>query len=175
MSGIDVAEQVSLPGNLIDASEICRRNPGGGGWLLDHVSLTVPPGAKLGLMGPSGSGKTLLLRALALLDPVDAGEIRFEGQPIERRRIPYYRSQVIYLHQSPRLLADVVEQALRRPFELSLHRQRRFNPERILTYLQALGSKPSFLKKPVRELSGGEIQMVALMRDSTRSMYLVAR
>ncbi|MDA1013774.1 MAG: DUF3386 family protein [Planctomycetota bacterium] len=45
--------------------------------LLDDVSLTIAAGERLAIVGPTGSGKTLLLRALALLDPIDSGEIRW--------------------------------------------------------------------------------------------------
>ena len=34
------------------------------------------------ILGPSGSGKSTLLRCLALLEPVDAGEVRLEGRRV---------------------------------------------------------------------------------------------
>jgi putative ABC transport system ATP-binding protein len=148
----------------IEALGIARQHPDGPGWLLDHVSLEFRQGSSISITGPSGSGKTLLLRALALLDPLDAGEIRFEGRPIDRNRIPYYRSQVLYLHQRPMLLANQVETALRRPFTLSAHRNRSFRPERILQMLRRLGRDETFLRKPAADLSGGETQLVALLR-----------
>ena len=36
------------------------------------------------IIGPSGSGKSTLLRCLALLEPVDAGEVELEGDAAER-------------------------------------------------------------------------------------------
>jgi len=42
---------------------------------LDGVDISVQPGRISVLIGPSGSGKTTLVRALALLDPPDKGEI----------------------------------------------------------------------------------------------------
>jgi len=148
----------------IEARNLARRNPDGGGWLLDHASLSVPPGARIAVSGPSGSGKTLLLRALAMLDPVDEGEVLFEGRPVPRERIPEFRRQVVYLHQRPALLGARVEAALRRPFALKVHRGRSFDRPRILRMLGRLGRDASFLGKPVGELSGGESQLVALLR-----------
>jgi putative ABC transport system ATP-binding protein len=148
----------------IEALRIARQHPEGDGWLLDDVSLAVPAGSSLSISGPSGSGKTLLLRALAMLDPLDAGEIRFEGRPIESRRIPLYRSRVVYLHQRPMLLENRVEAALRRPYTLKIHRGRSFPKEHIVEMLQRLGRDEAFLNKPVGELSGGESQLVALLR-----------
>jgi len=148
----------------IEALGLARRNPDGGGWLLDHVSLRVAPGARIAVSGPSGSGKTLLLRALAMLDPIDEGELLFEGRPVPRERIPDYRRRVIYLHQRPALIEARVEAALRRPFALGVHRGRSFDRRRIVRMLEYLGRDEGFLGKPVADLSGGESQLVALLR-----------
>lgn len=44
---------------------------------LDGVSLAVTRSEIVGILGPSGAGKTTLLRALALLEPLDAGQVLF--------------------------------------------------------------------------------------------------
>ncbi len=148
----------------LEARNLSRRHPNGQGWLLDEVSLAIESGSRTSISGPSGSGKTLLLRALARLDPFDDGEVRFEGRRIAREAIPEYRSSVVYLHQRPALLASRVEEALRRPFLLNVHHRRSFSRERIARLLEGLGRDESFLAKPVEELSGGESQLVALLR-----------
>ncbi len=62
------------------------------------------------LRGDSGSGKTLLLRALADLDPVDAGRLRLDGEDREGMAATAWRRQVMYLHQgAPVLPGDVRE------------------------------------------------------------------
>jgi len=43
--------------------------------VLDQVSLTVGPRARIGLVGPNGVGKTTLLRLLARLDAPDTGSV----------------------------------------------------------------------------------------------------
>jgi len=150
--------------SLVEARGLARRNPGADGWLLDHVSLRVPRGSRIAISGPSGSGKTLLLRALAMLDAVDEGELLLEGRPILRPQIPDYRRRVIYLHQRPALIETRVEAALRRPFALGVHRGRSFDRGRIVRMLEHLGRHAGFLGKPVGDLSGGESQLVALLR-----------
>jgi ATPase subunit of ABC transporter with duplicated ATPase domains len=43
--------------------------------VLDHVSLVVAPGDRIGIIGPNGIGKSTLLRVLAGLEAPDRGEI----------------------------------------------------------------------------------------------------
>jgi putative ABC transport system ATP-binding protein len=73
-----------------------------------HFGVTlVNAGDRLGVLGPSGAGKTVLLRAMALLDPMDAGTIFYQGEVVVGDEVPRYRSQVIYLnddHQFVRAL-----------------------------------------------------------------------
>jgi ATPase subunit of ABC transporter with duplicated ATPase domains len=47
--------------------------------VLDHVSLVVAPGDRIGIVGPNGIGKSTLLRVLAGLEQPDAGTIVRSG------------------------------------------------------------------------------------------------
>lgn len=49
---------------------------------MHDVSLTVPDGTVVAVLGPSGSGKSTLLRAIAGLEPPDAGSISWNGEPL---------------------------------------------------------------------------------------------
>lgn len=149
---------------LVEARDVGRRHPDGQGWLLEQVSLRLSPGDRLALSGPSGSGKTLLLRALTLLDPVDRGEVLWLDQPVHGLRVTEFRSQVIYLHQRPAFLEDEVEASIRAPFALRVNRARRYDRQQVVAWLGQLGRDPSFLAKPMRNLSGGEMQITALVR-----------
>jgi putative ABC transport system ATP-binding protein len=146
------------------ADDLCRRNPSSEGWLLRGASLEIDPGDRLAIIGPSGAGKTVLLRAIAVLDPVDKGTICFRGRVIAGEAIPWYRSKVVYLHQRPALLDGSVENNLKHPYSLKVHRTRRFDRKRIVGLLAGLGRDASFLDKSSRDLSGGESQIVALLR-----------
>src|ERR1700751_713166 len=53
---------------------------------LENASIALFPGSTLALVGKSGSGKSTLGRCLALLEPPDACEIRFEGVNVTRLR-----------------------------------------------------------------------------------------
>jgi putative ABC transport system ATP-binding protein len=152
------------PPSLLEARQLGRRHPNGQTWLLEDLSLELSAGDRLVVAGPSGAGKTLLLRALALLDPLDHGEVCWQGKAIHRDRVPAYRAQTVYLHQRPALAAETVEGALRQPFSLRVHQARAFDRQWIVDQLQALGRDAAFLDKRVRDLSGGEGQITALLR-----------
>ena len=51
--------------------------------VLDGVDLTVERGSATVIAGPSGSGKSTMLRCINGLEPVDAGEVRFDGDAID--------------------------------------------------------------------------------------------
>jgi len=154
----------SLNSALLEARHVARRHPDGESWLLEDVSLRIEPGTQVLLAGPSGSGKTLLLRAMALLDPIDQGQVLWQGEAVGAEAIPGFRASAIYLHQRPSLLEEDVEAALKRPFSLATHRQRRFDRDAVVGWLEPLGRDASLLEKRCTDLSGGEREIVALVR-----------
>jgi putative ABC transport system ATP-binding protein len=101
---------------------------------------------------------------LALLDAIDSGQVLWHGQPIRNQDVPGFRRRVIYFHQRPSILADTVEAALRQPLALAIHRGRKFDKPWIVERLAALGRDEKFLEQKVGNLSGGEMQITALLR-----------
>lgn len=140
------------------------RRLGGERALLDDVSLSIRGGDRIAIVGPTGSGKTLLLRSLAKLDLLDAGDIQWQGTPVRGNDVPRFRSQVIYLHQRPTLIEGAVEDNLRQPYSLRVHQDKQFNRERVVGLLLSLGRDDSFLLNQQRDLSGGESQLTCLLR-----------
>lgn len=148
---------------LLEARAVCRNGPNSRP-LLDGVSLRLAAGDRVGIVGPTGAGKSLLLRALARLDPIDAGEILWQGQPIHGWDVPKFRARVTYLRQQPALLSGTVEDNLRLPFSLRVHGDRVFDHQRVAKWLTEVGRDESFLAKSGGELSGGEAQLAAMLR-----------
>ena len=147
---------------MLSADAIGRRGEDGER-LLSGLSLELPAGSRVAIQGPTGAGKTLLLRSLALLDPVEEGEVRWGGSPIEDCDVPEFRRRVLYLAQRPALFEGTVEDNLRIPYSLR-HTEGRFDRQAAVERLAILGREASFLSRRQGRLSGGEAQLVALVR-----------
>jgi D-xylose transport system ATP-binding protein len=136
---------------------------------VDDVSCELYPGEVVGLLGHNGAGKTTLIKMLAGVYPDDGGTIRVRGQPVKfttPRDAQRAGIETIYQHLA---LADNIDAAgnlfLGRELRtrwgtLDTHRMaheagkiiRRINPSFTQTHL------------PVRALSGGQRQTVAIAR-----------
>ena len=55
--------------------------------VLRGVSFGIARGEVKAILGPSGSGKSTLLRCLALLEPIEAGEVHLDGRRVGVRRV----------------------------------------------------------------------------------------
>ena len=131
---------------------------------VDGVSLGMKAGDIGVLIGPSGCGKTTLLRAVAGLEPAQAGEILISGQRVEGQgvHVPAERRQVGMVFQDyalfPHLdVAHNVGFGLRRAVSGA---DRRARVAEVLALVGLAGSE----KRMPHELSGGQQQRVALAR-----------
>lgn len=63
---------------IIDIDRVTKRY--GSHTVLQDLCFSVRPGEKLALIGPSGSGKTTILRTLMMLETIESGTIRIDGE-----------------------------------------------------------------------------------------------
>lgn len=131
------------------------------GWILRHHSLSLSPGQRLGLYGPSGYGKTTLAKLLAgYLSPTE-GRITLDDKPLPTRG--YHPVQLIF--QSPELAVNPrwrIHQILSEAGE----------PES--EQLQLLSIDRSWFNRWPHELSGGELQRIAVARAlGSQTRYLI--
>lgn len=118
--------------------------------LMNHVSLTISDGDRIGVVGKNGSGKSTFLKLLAGLEKPDDGSISVQRN-----------MSVAYLPQTPQLREDatITEAALQylpaRPGEDPASAA--YEAQTILTQL-GFGD----LQQPVSQLSGGQRMRVAL-------------
>lgn len=152
-----------MPEPILEARSLGRQSDDKN-WLVRDVNLSIHEAARIGIVGSSGSGKSVLLRALAALDAIQAGELLFGGRSVHGSEIPRYRTRVAYQHQSATLFDGTVESNLRRPFDLAAYRGSEFNRERVMAWLKILNRDEAFLEKDQQNLSGGERQIVAVLR-----------
>ncbi len=141
-----------------------RRYADDGARLLDGVSISLAPGDRVALCGPSGGGKSLLLRALVLLDPVDDGCVEWQGSTPQGDLVPAFRRQVLYLQQRPMVTEAEVAAQLELPWTFKSAGGRPFERERALSLLGRAGRGAEFLGQAGANLSGGEAQLLAMVR-----------
>ena len=75
---------------------------------VSRIDLTLPHGSFTVVTGRIGAGKSTLLRVLLGLLPMDAGEVRWNGQLIEERDNFFVPPRAAYTGQVPRLFSDTL-------------------------------------------------------------------
>ncbi len=119
---------------------------------VDGVSFQVAPGQCFGLLGPNGAGKTTTLEMLEGIIAPSSGEIRYRGQPRDRR----FREQIGIQFQSTALQDFLTVRESLRLFA-SLYR-RHVDLEELVDRCDL---RP-FLDRDNRKLSGGQRQRLLL-------------
>jgi peptide/nickel transport system ATP-binding protein len=137
---------------------------------VDDISFTVLKGETLGVVGESGCGKSTLARLLMQLQPRDAGELIFDGDPVggthglslrDLRRNLQMVFQDSYSSLNPRL--PVEESIAYAPRVHGIDRAQAKRTAREL--LQRVGLRPEYFGgRYPHELSGGQKQRVNIAR-----------
>jgi multiple sugar transport system ATP-binding protein len=155
----------------------------GGVAALNDISLEVAPGEFVSIIGPSGCGKSILLRSIAGLEKVDAGQILIGGRNVgglkaSAREVAFvFQSYALYPHMTCRenLAAPLTMQLLsafgRMPLLHRLSpaacRARAAIARRVARIAAQLQIQNDLDRRPAA-LSGGQRQRVALGRALIR-------
>lgn len=134
--------------------------------VLDEVSLTVNAGEVIVILGPSGCGKSTLLRTLNGLEPIQGGDIRFDGDRLDastdwqrlRQRIGMvFQSYHLFGHMS------VIDNLLLGPLKVQKREraEAQAQAEALLARVGLLDKRDAF----PRQLSGGQQQRIAIVRS----------
>jgi D-xylose transport system ATP-binding protein len=141
----------------------------GGVHAVEKVSIDLYPGEVVGLVGGNGAGKSTLMRVLSGAQPADAGEILVDGRP----------AHIANPADAQRLGIETIYQTLaladnqHAPANVFLGRELTtrtgaLNDSAMETATRAVLGRlnPSFksFKRPVKSLSGGQRQAVAIAR-----------
>jgi iron(III) transport system ATP-binding protein len=147
---------------------ISKLFPGGRKPAVDNVVFTVAAGEIVVLLGPSGCGKTTTLRCVAGLEHPTSGRIRIGGQvysdpqsgvlvpPRSRNLGMVFQSYAVWPHMT-------VRQNITYP--LKSRRMSRAETERRVAEALRLVDLSEYADRPVTQLSGGQMQRVALARS----------
>lgn len=128
---------------------------------VDDVNLDLPEGDVLAVLGPSGSGKSTLLRAVAGLEVLSAGSVRYDGQDLTG--VPTHRRGFALMFQDGQLFPHLsVARNVGYPLRLR-HRPAGEVTRRVTELLELVGL-PDLGDRSTDTLSGGERQRVALAR-----------
>jgi branched-chain amino acid transport system ATP-binding protein len=132
--------------------------------VLWDVSLTVGEGELVCLLGGNASGKSTTIKTIiGLVHPV-AGEILWDGRPIQRRTpAEVVRAGIAPVLESRRIFPDLTvhENLLMGAYTRGDADGVRTDLERVLTLFPVLGERR---RQPGGALSGGEQQMLAMGR-----------
>jgi glutamate transport system ATP-binding protein len=153
-----------VDGLLVELAQV--RKSFGDNVVLDGIDLSVERGAAIVIAGPSGSGKSTLLRCINGLEPVNGGEVRFEGAPIgsSGKALSRLRAEIGMVFQQFNLFPHMTvrDNIVLGPVKakgLSQEEGRR----RARELLERVGIPEKELEYPA-DLSGGQQQRVAIAR-----------
>ncbi len=90
--------------SIRDASVVIDEKP-----VLEHITIDIPYGKKLGIVGGTGSGKSVLLKSLVRIHDVNDGSITVNGTDVKEYRLKALRSLYSYVFQDVFLFSNTVE------------------------------------------------------------------
>jgi peptide/nickel transport system ATP-binding protein len=137
---------------------------------VSKVNLFIREGEVVGLVGESGSGKTTLARLVVGLEKRDGGRVLFEGQELDVRQMQNgvsRRVQLIFQDPGEALSTRMtVRELVQEPLDIQRIGSRQERKKRVEEALEAvsLPNTAEFLSRRTHELSGGQLQRIAIAR-----------
>ena len=138
--------------------------------VLFDVSFSVAPGEVFALLGPNGAGKTTAMRSILALTRPKRGRVRFDGMDVTRWPTHRIAKAGVGWVPDDRRLCPTLTVAK----NLSIAQKRtRFRPWSIKETCEIFSPLEHLMHREAENLSGGEMQMVAISRALLGSPGLV--
>lgn len=131
--------------------------------LAGPIDFELAAGEVVQVSGSSGSGKTTLLRCVACLEARAEGEIHFREISVQGAFVPSYRSQVVYVPQTPPRFQLQVEESLRLAYRFQKG-EASFESERARQMCRDLLLPNDIFERSLPRVSGGEAQRLGIVR-----------
>ena len=138
--------------------------------VLFDVSLQVGPGEVVALLGPNGAGKTTTLRSILGLTPPRKGAIAFDGKDITRTPTHEIAKAGLGWVPDDRRIFPTLTVARNLAIARKQTRFRQWNEKECFEIFSAM---EYLMERECENLSGGEMQMVAISRALLGSPGLV--
>ena len=134
------------------------------------VSLNVGEGEVVGLLGANGAGKTTTLRSILGLTPANIGRIEFDGVEVTREAThKITRAGIGWVPDDRRIFPSLTVAR-----NLSIAKKRtRFRQWSIDEVFEIFSALEYLMERECENLSGGEMQMIAISRALLGSPGLV--
>ena len=162
---------------LLSVENVSKRF--GGTQASSNLSLDLYPGEVLALAGDNGAGKSTLIKMISGVYQPDSGQIKYQGKTISHQSPHQVRDLGIETIYQDLALADNLDvginiflgrERMKRVFGLPVL-DRKYMRRESVGALKHLGIELNDLTMPVRYLSGGQRQAIAI----SRAVYWKAR
>ncbi len=137
---------------------------------VDDVSLEIREGEVMGLIGESGSGKTTLGKLLVTLETPDSGKFYFMGKEVNNSTLNFVRNNVAMVFQNPYSSLNPrlsVREIISEPLG-------HVDDKKVAEAMELVGlNYREHARKRPRELSGGQVQRVAVARAIVKNAKFI--
>ena len=133
--------------------------------VIHGIDLSIKDREFIAFVGPSGSGKSTLLRMIAGLEEVSGGDVMIDGSPAQH--VPPAKRGLAMVFQSYALYPHMTV-AENMGFSLRLAGVPGFEREQKVRVVARILDMEALLERKPRQLSGGQLQRVAIGRAMVR-------